>query len=215
MNHCENCHSETKNNKFCSRSCSASFNNKGRILSTETKFKISTSVKSNPSGCIVTGQRGTKQKEHNFKVCQECNNLFDAGTKTQSLKRKYCSLSCSNLNKYRPNSTIVHRSMYKDYQMDSGAELVFCQTLDKFNVSWVKNTSVFFVYQHNNKSGKYYPDFYLPEYDIWVEIKGKRYIREGDENRRAAVDRPTYLIISNNFKIELPIFLKDILGITN
>jgi len=38
---CLNCSAFTKNDKFCNRSCSASFSNKNRKLSDETKLKIS------------------------------------------------------------------------------------------------------------------------------------------------------------------------------
>lgn len=71
--------------------------------------------------------------------------------------------------------------------MDSGAELVFAKFLDNHDVTWIKNTTTFFLYTFNNKTGKYYPDFFLPDINMWVEIKGKRYIREGDDQRLASV----------------------------
>ncbi|WP_416470226.1 HNH endonuclease [Salmonella enterica] len=45
MNKCLNCNTETKNEKFCSRSCRAIYNNKNRTVSQETKDKISNSLK--------------------------------------------------------------------------------------------------------------------------------------------------------------------------
>lgn len=44
MNKCLNCNIETKNEKFCSRSCSATHNNQKRTISQETKDKISKSL---------------------------------------------------------------------------------------------------------------------------------------------------------------------------
>ena len=41
MTPCINCQTPTKNPKFCSRACSASYNTKGRKHSLETKYKIS------------------------------------------------------------------------------------------------------------------------------------------------------------------------------
>lgn len=34
---------------------------------------------------------------------------------------------------------------------------------------------------------KYYPDFFLPELNLWVEIKGKRYAEEWLPNKIQAV----------------------------
>lgn len=41
---CENCNKPTTNAKFCSRSCSISYNNRLRVVSEETKAKISKST---------------------------------------------------------------------------------------------------------------------------------------------------------------------------
>ncbi len=82
----------------------------------------------------------------------------------------------------------------------------------RYKIKWDKNTTIGFPYTYNEKRGLYYPDFYLPEYDIWVETKGQRYIREGDEARRAAVGKEVILLITNNFKTELPAFISNILS---
>lgn len=98
--------------------------------------------------------------------------------------------------------------------MDSGAELVFAKELDRRNVKWIKNDQSInqaFIYSLNGKERRYRPDFYLPDHDIWVEIKGRRYIREGDEIRRKSVGKHVELIISNDMKTRLPEFF-GILG---
>ena len=85
--------------------------------------------------------------------------------------------------------------------MDSGAELAFAQLLDKHNIRWIKNSKIFFTFvDSTGKQRKYYPDFYLEEYDSWVEIKGKRYIREDDNLRLKAVDN-IELIMSDDIKL--------------
>lgn len=85
--------------------------------------------------------------------------------------------------------------------MDSGAELIFTQQCELLKIHWHKNTTQYFIFtDSNNQQRKYYPDFYLKDYDIYVEIKGKRYVRPDDELRRACVGKPVFLIISNQFK---------------
>jgi hypothetical protein len=64
----------------------------------------------------------------------------------------------------------------------------------------------------NGKTSKYYPDFYLKQYDVWVEIKGRRYIRSDDYLRRAAVGKPVFLIISNQFNKDFDKF-KEFTGL--
>lgn len=71
--------------------------------------------------------------------------------------------------------------------MDSGSELTFAKMMDSNNITWDKNTTKYYIYTYNGKSGKYYPDFYLEDYDLWVEIKGEYYVRDGDDARLASV----------------------------
>ena len=71
--------------------------------------------------------------------------------------------------------------------MDSGAERFFAEQLDLHNIEWAKNTTKFYRYTYNNKPKKYYPDFYLPGHETWVEIKGKRYVEEWLPNKIQAV----------------------------
>jgi protein-arginine kinase activator protein McsA len=56
---CKNCHTPftdliTNNRLFCSKSCSVSYNNKSRRLSTETKNKISNQLKEFNKNSITT-----------------------------------------------------------------------------------------------------------------------------------------------------------------
>lgn len=48
---------------------------------------------------------------------------------------------------------------------------------DECGIPWVRNVSEYFLY---NTTKKYYPDFYLPAHDVWVEVKGKYYFRAND-----------------------------------
>jgi hypothetical protein len=72
--------------------------------------------------------------------------------------------------------------------MDSGAELAFAKLLDSHNIEWLKNSTTYFTFTYpTGKPGKYYPDFYLPKYNAWIEIKGKKYYRSDDPIRWAVV----------------------------
>lgn len=76
---CVKCNSildyDSKENKFCSSSCSVSFNNIGKTKSLETKSKISNKLKKTPT-------------EYNL-ICIGCNKEF-----AHKRKKKYCCIEC-------------------------------------------------------------------------------------------------------------------------
>lgn len=185
-NHCKQCHSvlpyHKKENTFCNKSCSAIYQN---ISKTKPK-KIS--------------MRSIWQQNRLLIECKECGISFSV-TRKESKHRKYCSVSCSNKNKYHINSTRKKTCVYKGYKMDSGAEYQFALLLDKHNIVWIKNTKTYFMFTDSDgKSRKYYPDFYLVDYNYWIEIKGKRYIRKDDNLRLASVGN-IERIMSNNLHL--------------
>lgn len=171
-------------------------------MSQSTKDKISASAKANPVGFATNPSAFGGDKKSHTRVtmtCQECSEKFIV--RKSETHRKYCGQACSNKNKRHENSNRKLRSVYQGYQMDSGAELAFAQLLDQHEIKWEKNSSRSFPFvDSQGKDRLYYPDFYLPDHDYWVEIKGKRYIREDDQLRLAAVGN-IELIMSNAIRL--------------
>ena len=96
--------------------------------------------------------------------------------------------------------------------MDSGAELKFAILLDEHNINWIKNTSKAFPYvDENGKNRKYYPDFYLPDYDWWVEIKGKRFYNQARQQLQLEAVGNIELMFAGDIKI--PDKISDCTGI--
>jgi NUMOD3 motif len=58
---CANCSKETKNPKFCSQSCAATFNNTGSFQTLETKAKISSANKGRTWNGKTSWNQGDKQ----------------------------------------------------------------------------------------------------------------------------------------------------------
>lgn len=71
----------------------------------------------------------------------------------------------------------VKHCKYKTYTMDSSWELLVAKYLDILNIKQEKPKN-FFLYNWNNSIHKYFPDFYLCDYNIYIEVKG--YERERD-----------------------------------
>lgn len=60
---------------------------------------------------------------------------------------------------------------YKGIKFHGNWEVEFAKFLDNQNIEWKRNTQKF-EYLFENKIHYYTPDFYLPKFDLFVEIKG-------------------------------------------
>lgn len=60
---------------------------------------------------------------------------------------------------------------YKGEDLHGKWELAYAKWLDKQNIKWIRNKKQF-NYIFENKQHKYTPDFYLPQANEYIEIKG-------------------------------------------
>lgn len=194
---CEKCNNEHDGNfatgRFCSRECANS-----RVWTVEQNKVRSEKLRGRRVGGALEKYCGNRVPRTTV-VCKTCGVEFTVRA-TSGQNRKYCSQHCASKRPgqggYRPNSTRKIRSLYKGFWMDSGAERRFAELLDAHNIVWTKNTTQWFPYKDKaGKSRKYFPDFYLPDYDYWVEIKGRMYQNENDTLKLEAV--------SSNIEIQL------------
>ena len=89
------------------------------------------------------------------------------------------SYSSSNV-----NGRVKHYE-YNGYKIDGLWELEVAKYLDSKNIKWEKPNKGF-KYEWNNNIHLYFPDFYLPEYNYYIEVKG--YQRERDLYKWRSVD---------------------------
>ena len=90
------------------------------------------------------------------------------------LKKKTMPLTVAlHSDSYSSNNVCgrAKKSMYKDQLMHSSWELEVAMWFDDQNIKWSRTTPGF-KYEWNNSIRTYFPDFYLPEYDVYVEVKG-------------------------------------------
>lgn len=90
----------------------------------------------------------------------------------KAVKDHPMSYSCNFVNGRTP------RLEYNGVILNGSWELMVAKYLDFNNIKW-ERPSIPFEYIWENKTHLYYPDFYLPEYDIYLEVKG--YERERDK----------------------------------
>ena len=63
------------------------------------------------------------------------------------------------------------RIQYKDIWLDSTWEAIVAKYLDDNNIDWIV-PSISFEYELDGEKHQYYPDFYLPQYNRYIEVKG-------------------------------------------
>jgi hypothetical protein len=175
--YCKHCNSEIHGydkKVFCNSSCAAKSNNLHRSSLTiekqkqtlkktwERKNKLNNACESKP-----------KQKIKSIKVsqCKVCNKDFSG-------ERKTCSDSCyktlisiianSKPKHFRPaNRASIY---YQGKKLGSKYELTLCKSLDNAEIRWEIPRGFKYI-DPKGKSHTYYPDIYLPDYDIYLDPK--------------------------------------------
>jgi len=57
--------------------------------------------------------------------------------------------------------------------MDSTWEVVMATKLDELDITWVRDPNMKLKYvTRGGRKRNYIPDFYLPDYDMYIEVKG-------------------------------------------
>lgn len=200
MNFCRNCKEPLSNNynKFCNRSCAATFNNKNRIISEEHRAKVRESIKRKIKenglwGCI---------KEPSKKYCINCKKEID-----HSLHRKTCSDNCfynylsisSKKHKtggYKPGSGRGKHGWYDDIYFDSTYELAFYLYCKNKGIEIKKCKDSFKYIDSYGKERTYHPDFRVN--GKLTEIKG--FYTKEVKNKLSSVNEPIDIYYKKDLK---------------
>jgi hypothetical protein len=179
-----------RNRPFCGSSCAATYNNirKGP-RSESTKQNISKGLKnrdkSKPADSTKRSAQNRKKILHNdpkpsvchitYKNCDHCGKPFYVRGITN--KKKGCSRICSIAlsTTYRTYQNGRRKIFYyfnkhqnKEVMLESSWEKEIAEFLDFHNVVWIRPTYI--VYK-TDKDHLYFPDFYLPDYNLYLDPK--------------------------------------------
>lgn len=169
---CENCQNEHEgtygSGRFCSSKCARGFSTKEKrsLINEKVSLKL--------------------KKELKSLICEYCKSEF-----MRDETRKFCSRECSNnMQKGKPkkgnysnNGGIREgggRSKSLEYINHLGEsmklnkeEISVAIILDKFKLNWNRNWKSF-IYEdiETSKIKKFYPDFYIKDFDLYLEYKG-------------------------------------------
>ena len=76
---------------------------------------------------------------------------------------------------------------YNDIWMDSSWEVNIAKWLDVNNIKWIRDRKINFIWTDiNGIKRRYYPDFYLPEHNLYLDPKNK-YKLEKDRDKISRV----------------------------
>lgn len=206
---------------FCNSSCSAAYSNKlrgSRSLITKDKIRISLnktrskwseSQKEDFKNRFKT-TRPTKQIVSSwsidYKNCIICNNLFVVWYRTKA--KKTCSKDCRThasigLRPYQNGSRkpewYFNKWENKKVLLESSWEIKVAKELDKLDIFWIRPKPLKWI-DSKNKEHLYYPDFYLPKQDIFLDPKNP-YCMEKDKEKMKIVSAKYSIIYGSLNKI--------------
>jgi hypothetical protein len=119
-----------------------------------------------------------------YQSCSYCKKLFWA----HALPNAHLSTICSDLcyiTVKKKNATGIKRCYYKGCRFDSKWEVELATLLDKRNISWVVPRQSISWVDSTGKKRKYFPDFFLPDYNVYLDPKNPIVIKIQQEKLNA------------------------------
>jgi len=160
--------------RFCSRACSNTSSSRNKKLWTPEMRAL--------ASARATKQNSLRSKPAKLKkTCPVCGSTFELFPSESD--RIYCRRECYLKDKeatfrkkskggYREGSVRNYKhGSYKGYYYDSSWELIWIKWALQEHIVFERNTKGF-PYIYKGDIHNYYPDFYLPEEDRYVEVKG-------------------------------------------
>jgi hypothetical protein len=192
MNTCLHCGKETTNPKFCCKSCSATYTNARRAPRTEeSRKKTSEAIK-------ALGVRG--KRICHLSQCIVCNKMFEGYRKTCSTKcyHNFMKINAHNnllgsIGQRQGKTEQVKDSYGNIARLESSYESKFANILNMLSLKWIRPKPLFWVDENQNKH-KYFPDFYLPEHNIYFDPKNDYLIKVDN-------DKISRVSMQNNIKL--------------
>jgi hypothetical protein len=70
---------------------------------------------------------------------------------------------------------------------DSGWEVIVAKWLNEHSISWLRPTDAIVWYDQKGKPHKYFADFYLPEFNLYLDPKNRIVVEKQQEKLDALV----------------------------
>lgn len=110
--------------------------------------------------------RTIQRLELKTRTLKDARALFDFVMSDEKRLEASIRAKKNKLGGYRPHPNRGQR--YNGVWFDSTWEVTVAKSLDENNIKWIRPTVGFVWTEQGNK---YYPDFYLPNYDVYLDPK--------------------------------------------
>ena len=135
-------------------------------------------IKFNPSNQFIKAKKlGLPIPRVSEETKQKLSNVWKGRKHTKETKEKI-SKTMQQVVKEKPDSYNgvningkVKKYYYNGIKLDGSWELLVAKYLDFNNIKWERPRKGF-EYIWNNGKHIYYPDFYLTDYNVYIEVKG-------------------------------------------
>lgn len=135
-------------------------------------------IKFNPSNQFIKAKKlGLLIPQVSEETKQKLSNVWKGRKHTKETKEKI-SKTMQQVVKEKPDSYNgvningkVKKYYYNGIKLDGSWELLVAKYLDFNNIKWERPRKGF-EYIWNNGKHIYYPDFYLTDYNVYIEVKG-------------------------------------------
>lgn len=143
------------------------------------------------------GRKGTNQfiKNPNLRISEEVRlkiSKSQSGKKLSNKHKEAISKAMKKAVKENPESYSasnvsgrVKLYEYNGIKLKGTWELIVAMWLDSQSIKWTNSIDPF-EYEWNGSTHLYFPDFYLEDYDLYIEVKG--YKRERDLSKWEVLD---------------------------
>jgi hypothetical protein len=170
------------NCKFCEKECKNdnSLRNHQRLCKLNPE-RQTTPFQDKDKQKEIAKNRGNKNQwsDPNYEMSDETRKKLSESTKRQNAnesnetreKRKATIANKVKNGEWHVSLAKDHHYNYKNVDLHGKWELNYAMWLDKNSISWQRCKDSF-SYVYEGKTRRYTPDFYLPESDEYVEIKG-------------------------------------------
>lgn len=166
--------------KTCSISCA------GKL----SFYSLHPEVKERKIGILI--KKGFRPKKVTYSlVCRNCNTVFENRNKNRHSCSSHCrSALASQRARANPNcggETNYKRYKYNGISMDSSWEIELARWLDEQKIKWIRDRKIcLFWKDQDGNLRRYYPDFYLPEFNCYLDPKNK-YLQQKDKYKLDAI----------------------------
>lgn len=212
-----------KNRFFCSSSCSGTFNSTNRICSESTKQKISNALsyyyKGNTHHTHICQQQlllnlkykhiRNKNLNEKLQLCTVCNIEFTSFKNKRNGFTTICSDKCY-IRRKQLNARGNKNLFYKNERYDSSWEIRLAEFLDKNNFEWIRPNSIKWI-DKNNKQRRYFADFYLPKYNLYLDPKNPICVNQQQEKLSVVKQQINLIYGDINYIIQ---YLQNMVGET-